>query len=402
MKSSNRVDRIAGKGSQAWKVHRDALEMRQHGRNVIMLTVGDPDQSTPEVLIEGAIGALRAGETGYAPILGFDDVRDAIAARFASTTGRPCHRSNVSVVPGAQAGLFCALQCLVEEGDEVIVPEPTYATYEGVLGSAGGKMIHVPLRPERGFHPDIETIAAAITPRTRAVWINSPHNPTGAVMSAEEIAAICALCTEHDLWLISDEVYDTLAYSARHVSPWSLPGMSERTIVISSLSKSHAAPGMRFGWVIGPQELTDHMANLILCMFYGAPRFIQRAAFAALTNEPPLVTEMKKVYARRAALMSAMLSAAPLCRVSSPQAGMFIMLDVRNTGMNADAFAEKLLVHREVAVLSCEGFGPSASGHLRISLTAPDELLGEAARRIVAFATSISASEDAVDAMSSL
>jgi arginine:pyruvate transaminase len=390
MKFSNRIDRIAGKGSQAWKVHRDALEMRQQGRNVILLTVGDPDQGTPEVLIEGAINALRAGETGYAPILGFDDVRDAIAARFASSTGRPCHRSNVSVVPGAQAGLFCALQCLVEDGDEVIIPEPTYATYEGVLGAAGGKMVNVPLRPERGFHPDIETIAAAITPRTRAIWINSPHNPTGAVMNAGEIAAICQLCTEHDLWLVSDEVYETLAFSARHISPWSLPDMSGRTIVISSLSKSHAAPGMRFGWVIGPPELTNHMANLILCMFYGAPRFIQRAAFAALTNEPPLVAEMKKVYARRALLMSAILSTAPLCRVSSPEAGMFIMLDVRGTGMNGDAFAEKLLVEQDVAVLSCEGFGPSASGHLRISLTAPDDLLREAARRIVAFSTAIS------------
>jgi arginine:pyruvate transaminase len=124
-----------------------------------LLTVGDPDQGTPGVLIEGTIDALRSGETGYAPILGFDDVRDAIAARFASSTGRPCHRSNVSVVPGAQAGLFCALQCLLEEGDEVIVPEPTYATYEGVLGAAGGTMVNVPLRPERGFRPDIETIA---------------------------------------------------------------------------------------------------------------------------------------------------------------------------------------------------------------------------------------------------
>jgi arginine:pyruvate transaminase len=401
MKFSNRVDRIAGKGSQAWKVHRDALEMRQQGRNVILLTVGDPDQKTPEVLIKAVIDALRAGDTGYAPILGFDDVRDAIAARFASSTGRPCHRSNVSVVPGAQAGLFCTLQCLVEEGDEVIIPEPTYATYEGVLGAAGGKMVNVPLRPECGFHPDIDNIAAAITPRTRAIWINSPHNPTGAVMSAKEIAAICELCTERDLWLVSDEVYETLAFSAQHVSPWSLPDMSERTVVVSSLSKSHAAPAMRFGWVIGPPRLTDHMANLILCMFYGAPRFIQRAALAALSNEPPLVAEMRKVYERRAWLMSAILSTAPLCRVSSPEAGMFIMLDVRGTAMNGDTFAEKLLAQQDVAVLSCEGFGPSASGHLRISLTAPDELLSEAAQRIVAFSKSISVPGDGADTRSS-
>jgi arginine:pyruvate transaminase len=389
MKFSKRLDRIAGKGSQAWKVHLDALKMREQGRDVIVLTVGDPDQGAPEVLIQGVIDALRAGETGYSPILGFDDVRDAIAARFASTTGRACHRSNVSVVPGAQAGLFCALQCLAGEADEVIVLEPTYATYEAVLGSAGARMVGVPLSPERGFHPDIETIAAAITPLTRAIWINSPHNPTGAVMTADEVAGICELCRKHDLWLISDEVYETLAFSAPHVSPWSFPEMAERTVVISSLSKSHAAPAMRFGWVIGPPELTGHMFNLVLCMFYGVPRFIQRAALAALKNEPALVVEMKTVYARRAALMSAILSTAPRCRVLSPEAGMFIMLDVRGTGMNGDTFAEKLLGEQRVAVLSCEGFGPSASGHLRISLTASDEVLTEAAEKIVAFSASI-------------
>jgi aspartate/methionine/tyrosine aminotransferase len=146
---------------------------------------------------------------------------------------------------------------------------------------------------------------------------------------------------------------------------------------------------MRFGWVIGPPELTGHMFNLVLCMFYGVPRFIQRAALAALKNEPALVAEMKTVYARRAALMSAILSTAPRCRVLSPEAGMFIMLDVRGTGMNGDTFAEKLLGEQRVAVLSCEGFGPSASGHLRISLTASDEVLTEAAEKIVAFSASI-------------
>ena len=236
---------------------------------------------------------------------------------------------------------------------------------------------------------DIDTIRAAITVRTRAVWINSPHNPTGAVMTGDEIAAIASLCVEHDLWLVSDEVYETLSYATPHISPWSIAGMQDRTVVISSLSKSHAAPGFRFGWIIGPPDLIGHLSNLLLCMLYGAPRFIQRAAFEALTHEPALVAEMRDTYSRRASLLTSTLKTAPGCYALLPEGGMFVLLDVRETKMDGETFAQRLLDATGVAVLPCEGFGPSAGGHLRISLTAPDEVLAEAGRRIVTFATDI-------------
>jgi arginine:pyruvate transaminase len=386
MRYSTLTDRVAGRGAGAWEVHRRAIELREAGHDVIALTVGDPDQAPPEVLIETTVAALRAHRTGYARMIGTEKLREAIAARHAARTGMPCSADNIVVVPGAQGGLHCALQCLAGVGDEVVVPEPIYATYEAVIGASGARMVTVPLIPERGFHPDLDALAAAITERTRVIWINSPHNPTGAVFTAQEIAAIAALCRRHDLWLLSDEVYEDLAFARPHVSPRSLPGMAERTVVVSSLSKSHAAPGFRCGWIIGPPELQGHLFNLLLCMTYGSPGFIQEGALAVLQSDPPEVAALRADYQRRAAMMCGLLSEAPNCRVTPPEGGMFVLLDVRSTGLGSPDFALGLLEREHVAVLPCDGFGPSAAGHLRIALCAPDPRLADAGRRIVRFA----------------
>src|SRR6516225_409056 len=300
--------RVAGRSGYAWAIHMDALKLRDAGHEVIMLTVGDPDQAPPKLLIETAVAALRAHHTGYSGILGLPALRQAIAKRHAARTGQPCTADNVVVVPGAQGGLFCALQCLAGPGDEVVVPEPVYATYERVVGAAGARMVTVPLVPERGFHPDLDALAAAVTPRTKLVWINSPHNPTGAVFTAEEIAAIAELCRSRDLWLLSDEVYEDLAFARPHVSPWSLPDMAERTVVVSSLSKSHAMPGFRFGWIIGPQALSRHLFSLLLSMTYGSPAFIQDGVLPALERELPQVAAIREAYRGRARLLSGILA----------------------------------------------------------------------------------------------
>jgi arginine:pyruvate transaminase len=386
MRYSPLVDRVAGKGAAAWGIHFTAMQQRAAGREVIVLTVGDPDQAPPPSVIEATVDSLRAHRTGYSPIVGEPRVRAAIAARFARRTGMPCGSENVVVVPGTQAGLFCAFQCIAAPGDEVIVPEPMYATYEAVVGACGARLVNVPLRPESGFHPDLEALAKAVNARTRVIWINSPHNPTGAVMTREEIETVAALCRKHDLWLVSDEVYEDLAFARPHVSPWSLPEMAARTIVVSSLSKSHAIPGFRLGWIIGPPALSRHLFNLVLCMLYGGPPFIQDGAFLALSRELPEVTALAADYRRRAALLSGILAEAPRCKVTPPEGGMFVMLDVRGTGLGSQSFADRLLEREGVAVLPCDGFGPSGVGQLRISLSIDDETLAEAGRRIVRMA----------------
>jgi arginine:pyruvate transaminase len=386
------VDRISGRGAGAWNLHIEAARLRDAGADVIFLTVGDPDQAPPAPVIDATIDALRRHRTGYSSMIGFPRVREAIAARCQRRTDQPCSADNVVITTGAQGGVFCALQCLAGPGDEVIVPEPIYSTYEAVVGASGATLVTVPLRPERGFHPDIEAIARAVTPRTRAIWINSPHNPTGVVFTAAEIAGIAEICRNQDLWLVSDEVYEDLAFARPHVSPWSLPGMAERTVVVSSLSKSHAMPGFRFGWIIGPPALSRHLFDLLLCMTYGSPAFIQDGVLPALERELPQVAALREAYRNRAAMLSCILAEAPNCRVTPPEGGMFVLLDVRSTGLGSQAFALELLHREHVAVLPCDGFGPSAAGHLRISLTAPEPRLEEAGRRIVGLARRLAGS----------
>jgi arginine:pyruvate transaminase len=385
MRFSPLVERVAGRGSAAWSIHTEARRRQEAGEDVIFLTVGDPDQEPPETVIDATVAALRDRRTGYAPTIGYPALREAIAARVARRSGQPCTADNIAVVPGAQGGLYSAMQCLAGPGDEVIIGEPIYATYEGVIGASGARMVTFPLRPERGFHPDIGALARAITPQTRVVWINSPQNPTGAVFTRAEIAAVAALCREHGLWLLSDEVYEDLAFARPHTGAWSLSGMAERTVVVSSLSKSHALPAFRLGWVVGPPELIRHLANLLLCLTYGSPAFIQYGALAALRDELPEVAALRDDYRSRAALMSELLASAPGCRVIPPEGGMFVLLDIRGTGLGAADFARRLLDSVRVAVLPCDGFGPSAAGHLRIALSAPEARLRDAADRILRF-----------------
>jgi arginine:pyruvate transaminase len=385
MRFSPLVARVAGRGSAAWDVHVEARRRQQAGEDIIFLTVGDPDQDPPDAVIEATVEALRAHRTHYAPTIGFPAVREAIAARVAHRTGQLCTADNVAVVPGAQGGVFSAVQCLAGPGDEIVVAEPIYATYEAVIGASGAQMITFPLRPDTGFHPDLDALARAITPKTRVVWINSPHNPTGAVFTHAEIERIAGLCREHDLWLLSDEVYEDLAFARPHIGAWSLPGMADRTVVVSSLSKSHALPAFRLGWMVGPPELIRHVSNLLLCMTYGSPAFIQDGALAALREDLPEVAALREDYLTRAAMMSELLAAAPGCRPIPPEGGMFVLLDVRGTGLGAADFARRLLDSERVAVLPCDGFGPSAAGHLRIALSAPEGRLRDAAGRILHF-----------------
>jgi arginine:pyruvate transaminase len=198
--------------------------------------------------------------------------------------------------------------------------------------------------------------------------------------------AIAALCRRHDLWLLSDEVYEDLAFARLHVGAWSLPGMAERSAVVASLSKSHAVPAFRLGWVIGPPALIQHISNLLLSVTYGSPAFIQDGALAALKTELPEVAALHADYATRAQLMCGILAAAPHCRVVAPEGGMFVLLDVRDSGLGSEDFARALLDAERVATLPCDGFGASAEGYLRISLGAPTPRIAEAAHRVVRFA----------------
>ncbi|WP_347900641.1 aminotransferase class I/II-fold pyridoxal phosphate-dependent enzyme [Pseudomonas purpurea] len=382
MRYSALTQRIAGEGAEAWQIHYRALELREQGVDVLLLSVGDPDFDTPKPIVQAAIDSLLAGDTHYAEVRGTRALRHSIARRHTRRSGQVVEAEHVVLLPGAQCAVYSVAQCLLDPGDEVIVAEPMYVTYEGVFGACAAKVVPVAVRPENGFRVVPADVAALITPRTRAILLNSPNNPSGASLSLSTWQALAHLCISHDLWLISDEVYSDLLYEGRHISPASLPGMAERTATLNSLSKSHAMSGWRVGWVIGPKPLTEHLVHLSLCMLFGLPEFIQNAAQVALDADLPELEQMRDEYRQRRDLVCASLKDCPGLSPVRPDGGMFVMVDVRRTGVGAQVFAERLLEGYGVSVLAGEAFGPSAAGHIRIGLVVGQVQLAEACRRI--------------------
>ena len=382
MRFSDLTQRIAGDGAAAWDIHYRALALREQGHDILLLSVGDPDFDTPAPSVQAAIDSLLAGNTHYADVRGKRTLRDAIARRHQARSGQAVTSEQVIVLAGAQCALFSVAQCVLNPGDEVLVAEPMYVTYEAVFGACGAVVIPVPVRSENGFRVMPEDVAARITPRTRALALNSPHNPSGASLPRSTWQALAELCIGHDLWLISDEVYSELLFDGEHLSPASLPGMAERTATLNSLSKSHAMTGWRIGWVVAPTALASHLENLALCMLYGLPDFVQDAAVVALDNHLPELAVMREAYRQRRDLVCAVLADCPGVRALKPDGGMFVMLDIRATGLSAQAFADRLLERHGVSVLAGEAFGPSAAGHIRLGLVVDTEQLREACQRI--------------------
>ena len=369
------VERISGEGSRAWDIHDRAREMEQEGRDIIFLSIGDPDFDTPPPIVDALVDSLRRGRTHYTSMSGITPLREAIAARYQKLTGHETRSDSVIVTAGAQCGLFSAMLCLAGPGDEVLVPEPMYVTYEAVVGVTAARLVQVPLRGERGFHLDPDDLAAAITPRSRVLLLNFPHNPTGATLTADELEAVADIVKRHDLWLVSDEVYATLIYDDQpHRSIITVPGMAERTVVVDSLSKSHAMTGWRLGWTISPGDMPDHLRNLALCMLYGCPPFIQDAAVTALTSEFDEIDIMRNAFRERRDLLVDRINAMPRVGCLKPEGSIFLMIDVRDSGLGSMDFAWRLLESEGVSTLPCDGFGPSGEGYLRVSMSSP---LGE-------------------------
>ncbi len=389
MRFSSLTARIAGEGTDAWIVHDLAVARIAKGDDIFLLSIGDPDFDTPASIRDAAHHALDHGRTHYSPIRGEPKLRAAIAAHTSRLLGSTVDVERAIVFPGAQAALFAVAQCLFESGDEVIALEPAYVTYEAVLGAAGARMVQVPLRPEARFHFEADAVAKAITPRTRGLILNFPHNPTGACLTKPEAEAAAALCRKHDLWCISDEVYASLNFGTPHVSPLAEPGMQERSVLISSLSKSHAMTGWRCGWAVAPLALAQHLDHLARAMFFGVPQFIQDAAAVAVSSSGAELERIRASYQRRAEVVVQALADAPGMSVRLPDAAMYVFADVRGTGLDGKQFARGLLDAEGVAVTPGEGFGPSGAGHVRMTLGVSEERLKQACARIARYAASI-------------
>lgn len=381
------TDRLAGLGGDKWRVHYRARQLRAEGRAVIELTIGEPDVPTPDTLIEVAAASMRAGRTAYSNGRGEAGLLAALSARYTARRGTAIGPERFMCFPGTQTTLFAVLSAMAAAGDEVLVGDPMYATYEGLIRATGASVVPVPLRPEHGFRMQAADVAPRITPRSRVLFLNSPHNPTGAVLGLDDLRALADLAAAHDLWLLCDEVYEDLCFpGVTFASPLSLVDHAERVVTAASISKSHAAPGFRSGWCAGPAEFCDRLLPLSETMLFGNQPFIADMTASAVSAPSPIAAEMMTRFARRAALLAARLDGQAGLAVHQPMAGMFALIDVRATGMGGEEFALSLLEARGVAVMPGESFGVELAGWLRVSLTQPDDLIDTAAGHILAHA----------------
>ena len=380
---SARISGIIPSGKDGWELHFSAWQRKEAGEPIIMLSVGDHDFDTPSETVEACVTALRAGHHHYTQLPGIPRLRAAMAKLSTQCTGIETTIDQVIATPGGQSALYAAVHAVVDDGDHAIVVATYYATYPGTFRSAGADFTVVEARAADGFQPTRATIEAAIQPNTRAILMNTPNNPTGAVYSRETLEAIAGVCRDHDLWLLSDEVYWTLG-GGEHVSPRGLPGMAERTLVINSMSKSHGMTGWRIGWLTGPEEMITLLISLNLVNAYGLNDFVSRAAIEALENGYG-VKEIAELYAGRRTLFLDEIRGVNHVVVRGSEGGMYVMLDVSAIEPDCETFAWALLDAEQVGVMPGASFGEAAKGHIRIALTQPEHVLKEAAKRLRRF-----------------
>jgi len=382
-KPSDRISGIIPSGKDGWEVHFAAMNRKQAGEDIIMLSVGDHDFDTPAETVEACVAAVRGGHHHYTQLPGIPRLREAMAKISTQCTGVATTSDEIIATPGGQAALYAAVQAVLDPGQHAIVVAPYYATYPGTFRAAGADFTVVETRAEDGFQPRAEDILKALRPTTRAILINTPNNPTGAVYSRQCLEGIAKICREHDLWLLSDEVYWTLG-GGEHVSPRALPGMAERTLIINSMSKSHGMTGWRIGWLTAPTDLVTLLISLNLVTTYGLPDFISRAAVEAFDNAYG-VKEIADRYAARRNLFLDEVRGLNNVTVRGSEGGMYVMLDIRAIEPDCEKFAWALLESEKVAVMPGSSFGDAAAGHIRVSLCQPEEILREAAGRLRRF-----------------
>ncbi len=387
-KASERITKISKSNQEGWEVYLKGISRLRAGDDILMLAIGDHDFPTPKETIDAAKRAFDDGHTKYTTMQGIPELLSGIARVSSRALSMPVSKEEVIAVAGGQAGLYAAMQATLDPGDHVIVASPHYVTYPGTVRSAGCSFTLVECSPDDGFEPNPKAIEAAIRPNTRAILINTPNNPTCAIYGRDTLEALADICIRHDLWMISDEVYWSLS-GGKHISPRRLPGMKERTLVILSMSKSHVMTGWRVGWIVAEPEMIHNLVQHNLVNSYGLSDFISRAAAEALENDYG-VDELADLFTRRGQAFLDALDGANGLRPLNDVGSMYFMIDIRELTMDSQKFAFQLLEHENLCLMPGESFGPSAAGHLRISLCQPEHEIREGAKRLRRFAAKYS------------
>lgn len=360
------------------------FEKARRMKDVIRLEIGEPDMDTPIHVKDAAKKALDEGFTHYTPFSGFEDLREVIAEKVKVENGiKADPDKEVIVTPGACSSVYCAINSIVNPVEEVFIPDPGWPHYEPCVKMAGGIPVHYPQLEENDFRVNPDDLAMIVSDKTKAILINSPNNPTGSVLSREDLGGIAQIAKENDLIVISDEVYENIVYDqAEHISVASLPSMQKRTVVINALSKTYAMTGWRIGYAIAPAEIVAQMAKLVLYTSTCANSIGQRAAIAALKGPQNCVLETVKEYKRRRDFVVKRLNEIEGISCKLPKGAFYAFPNIKGLGMSSLDCAYYFLEHAKVSTVPGTGFGEYGEGYLRISYATSLENLEKAMNRI--------------------
>ncbi len=383
MHLAKRMERLGTE--TAFEVLARAKELERQGRNIIHLEIGQPDFDTPQYIKDAACEALAQGITGYGPSAGDPELREAVAEHISQSRGFPVDPSEVVIVPGAKPIIYWGITACVDEGDEVIYPNPGFPIYESMINFVGAKPVPIPLRQENDFRLDPQELISLVTPKTRMIIINSPHNPTGGVLELEDLEAIAEVAIKNDIIVMSDEPYEAILYEGKHYSIAALPGMKERTILLDCFSKTYAMTGWRLGYGVCPKEVADAIAKLVTNCVSCTTVFVQRAGLAALRGPKEPTQKMVAEFKRRRDVIVDGLNQLPGFECLRPKGAFYVFPRITKTGLSARELARRLLDEAGVAVLSGTAFGEYGEGHLRLSYANSVENIQEALRRMAEF-----------------
>ena len=355
--------------------------------DVVFFSLGEPDFPTPDQVIEAAVASLRRGETHYTPNAGLPALRQAIAENLREYDGVDYDpAAEIAVTSGGMEALLLALMTLIEPGDEVILPDPSYTNYRDQIRICKGVPVYVPVREENGFQFDPADLERAVTPRTRAIMLNTPANPTGGVASRGLLEQIAAIAVRHDLYVLFDEVYKYLFYGDEpFFNIAAAPGMRERTLVIDSCSKAYAMTGWRVGWVAGPARVVGCIPKLQENLCSCVPAFVQHGAACALRTARADAERMNAAYRARRDVIFEGINAIPGLSARRPDGAFYLFVNIQRTGLTSEAFALRLLEEGRVALSPGSAFGPSGEGYARISYASDVAILRRGLDRIDAF-----------------
>jgi aspartate aminotransferase len=377
---ASRIAQLTGEGALA--VFSRAKELEKQGRFIIHLELGEPDFHPAAPVVDAVRSAVAAGRDRYVSPRGIPALREAIAEYLKRTRRLNLSPDGVLVAPGCKMALALAMMALIEPGDEVLYPDPSFPIYPSFTRGLGAKAVPFFLEEKNHFQPDLAEIASKITPRTKVLIFNSPNNPTGTVFSEATLKHLADLAIKHDLWVLADEIYARILFTGDYKSIHAFPGMAERTIIIDGFSKSFAMTGWRLGYAVAPREIVDAMDMLVLNTFTCTTEFTQVAAIEALRDSTNAVNAMVAEYRQRRDLFVSALNRIPGFRCQSPDGAFYAWVNIEDTGLSAEELQALLLEEAGVAAIAGAAFGAAGKNYLRFSLVSARHLLEEALTRI--------------------